>query len=54
LYRHLPFYLYLQFLALAGVFLKEAISGFQIIAIAIVLLRIHIMYTGEKKIEVKY
>jgi drug/metabolite transporter (DMT)-like permease len=39
---------------LAGVFLKEAISAFQIIAIAIMLLGIHIMYTREKKIEVQY
>ena len=41
-------------LALAGVFLKEAISAFQIFAIAIMLLGIHIMYTREKKIEVQY
>ena len=41
-------------LALAGVFLKEAISAFQIIAIAIMLLGIHIMYTRERKIEVQY
>ncbi len=41
-------------LALAGIFLKEAISAFQIIAIAIMLLGIHIMYTREKKIEVQY
>jgi drug/metabolite transporter (DMT)-like permease len=39
---------------LAGVFLNEAISVFQIVAIAIMLLGIHIMYTREKKIEVKY
>ena len=41
-------------LALAGVFLKETISAFQIFAIAIMLLGIHIMYTREKKIEVQY
>ena len=41
-------------LALAGVFLKESISAFQIFAIAIMLLGIHIMYTREKKIEVQY
>lgn len=40
-------------LALASVFLKEAISAFQIFAIAIMLLGIHIMYTKEK-IEVQY
>jgi drug/metabolite transporter (DMT)-like permease len=39
---------------LAGVFLNEAISVFQIVAIAIMLLGIHIMYTREKKIEVQY
>jgi len=41
-------------LALAAVFLKEAISAYQIIAIAIMLLGIHVMYTREKKIEVEY
>jgi drug/metabolite transporter (DMT)-like permease len=41
-------------LALAAVFLKEAISAYQIIAIAIMLLGIHVMYTREKKIEVQY
>lgn len=39
---------------LAGVFLNEAISVFQIVAIAIMLLGIHIIYTREKKIEVLY
>jgi drug/metabolite transporter (DMT)-like permease len=39
---------------LAGVFLNEAINVFQIVAIAIMLLGIHIMYTREKKIEVQY
>jgi drug/metabolite transporter (DMT)-like permease len=34
---------------LAGVFLNEAICVFQIVAIAIMLLGIHIMYTREKK-----
>ncbi|MDQ5869371.1 MAG: DMT family transporter [Thermoproteota archaeon] len=41
-------------LALAAVFLKESISAYQIIAIAIMLLGIHVMYTREKKIEVEY
>ena len=39
---------------LAGLFLNEAISVFQIVVIAIMLLGIHIMYTREKKIEVQY
>ena len=39
---------------LAGLFLNEAISAFQIVVIAIMLLGIHIMYTREKKIEVQY
>ena len=39
---------------LAGVFLNETISVFQIVAIAIMLLGIQIMYTREKKIEVQY
>ncbi len=41
-------------LALAAVFLKESISAYQIIAIAIMLFGIHVMYTREKKIEVQY
>ena len=38
----------------AGLFLNEAISAFQIVVIAIMLLGIHIIYTREKKIEVQY
>ena len=39
---------------LAGAFLNEAISVFQIVVIAIMLIGIYIMYTREKKIEVQY
>lgn len=41
-------------LVLAAIFLKEIISIYQLLAIAIMLFGIHFMYTREKKVEVRY
>ena len=41
-------------LVLAAIFLKETISLYQVIAVAIMLLGIRLMYSREKKVEIKY
>ena len=41
-------------LVLAAIFLKETISLYQVIAVAIMLLGIRLMYSREKKVEIRY